>query len=316
MNAPSKIRADQRSAFLEDVLAGLSRPQKSLPSKWLYDEEGSRLFEAITELPEYYPTRTELSILKQAAPGLAEEISPGAALVEFGNGSSLKTRMVLDAAPQIAVYVPVDISLEALQASADELRRAYPQLVVAPLAGDFTQALRLPREAEGRPRTGFFPGSTVGNFTADGAVAFLAAAARLLGEGGYMLVGVDLVKDASVLLAAYDDAQGVTAAFNLNLLARINRELGGDADPEGFRHDDRWNVGSSRIEMHLVSRRRQSITVAGERFDFREGESIHTENSHKFTLDGFAGLATRAGWRQDRVWTDPDRLFAVVLLKS
>ena len=316
MNAPAQIRADQRSAFLQDVLNGLSEPQKTLPSKWLYDEEGSRLFEAITELPEYYPTRTELQILQQAAPGLAEEISPGAALVEFGNGSSLKTRMVLDAAPQIAVYVPIDISPEALQASAAELRSLYPSLVVAPLAGDFTQAIELPPEAAGRPRTGFFPGSTIGNFAPAEAVEFLKSARRLLMPGAYMLVGVDLVKDPAILVAAYDDAQGVTAAFDLNVLARANRELRADFDLEGFRHEARWNAAESRIEMHLVSLRPQLASVDGARFAFAPGESIHTENSHKYTLERFAALAARAGWRQDRAWTDPDRLFAVVLLKS
>jgi dimethylhistidine N-methyltransferase len=316
VNAPAKIRTEQRSAFLDDVLDGLSQPQKTLPSKWLYDEEGSRLFEAITELPEYYPTRTELLILEQAAPGLAEEISPGAALVEFGNGSSLKTRRVLDAAPQIAVYVPIDISLDALLASAAELTAAYPALTVAPLAGDFTQDLRLPPAAEGRPRTGFFPGSTIGNFEADDAVVFLRSAGRLLGQGAYMLVGADLVKDEAVLVAAYDDAQGVTAAFNKNLLVRINRELDGDFDLEGFAHEARWNPRHSRIEMHLVSLKDQTATASGERFRFRQGETIHTENSHKFTTEGFAAMAARAGWRQDRVWTDPDRLFSVVLLKS
>ena len=300
---------------MDDVLAGLSQPRKTLPSKWLYDEEGSRLFELITELPEYYPTRTELLILEQAAPGLAEEISPGAALVEFGNGSSLKTRRVLDAAPQIAVYVPIDISLDALLASAAELREAYPQLTVAPLAGDFTQRLQLPREAQGRPHTGFFPGSTIGNFEHEDAVVFLRAAGRLLGEGAYMLVGADLVKDEAVLVAAYDDAQGVTAAFNKNLLARINRELEGDFDLDAFRHEARWNAEQSRIEMHLVSLREQTAQAGGETFDFEAGESIHTENSHKFTVEGFAALAAQAGWRQDRVWTDPQRLFSVMLLK-
>ena len=307
---------EQRSAFFHDVVEGLSQPQKTLPSKWLYDEEGSRLFEAITELPEYYPTRTELSILKAAAPGLAEEISPGAALVEFGSGASVKTRLVLEAAPQIGVYVPVDISIERLEESARELRRDYPGLIVAPLAGDFTQGLQLPEAARGRPRTGFFPGSTIGNFTRPEAVAFFRAAARLLGEGAYMLVGADLVKDPAVLVAAYDDAQGVTAAFNRNLLVRINRELGGDLDVDGFAHEARWNAQASRIEMHLRSLRSQEARVDGRVFSFEPGETIHTENSHKFTLEGFADMTAEAGWRRDRVWTDPDRLFAVVLLKS
>ncbi|MBW3616924.1 MAG: ergothioneine biosynthesis protein EgtB [Proteobacteria bacterium] len=305
----------QRDAFLADVVDGLSKAQKTLSSKWLYDEEGSRLFEAITELPEYYPTRTELAILREAAPDIAAEIDPGAALVEFGSGASVKTRIVLNAAPQLAVYVPVDISLERLQAAAAEIRRDYPHLRVEPLAGDFTAGLHLPEAAAGRPRTGFFPGSTIGNFTEEGAVGFLRSAASVLGEGAYLLVGIDLVKPEPVLLAAYDDAQGVTAEFNRNLLARANRELGADFDLEGFAHRAVWNPALRRIEMHLESLRPQTVRMDGRVYRFEKGETLHTENSHKFTVDGFSGLAARAGWRQDRVWTDAGRLFAVVLLK-
>jgi dimethylhistidine N-methyltransferase len=305
----------QLSAFAQDVLDGLSRAHKRLPSKWLYDEEGSRLFEAITELPEYYPTRTERAILERVAPEIAAEISPGAALVEFGSGASVKTRLVLDAAPQIAVYVPVDISLEQLEEAAAELRGAYPHLTVAPLAGDFTQGLRLPAAAESRPRTGFFPGSTIGNFEPMEAVRFLSSASALLGEGAYLLIGADLVKDPQVLIDAYDDAQGVTAAFNKNLLARINRELDGGFDLDAFAHEARWNAAQSRIEMHLRSLKPQTVRVGLSEFEFVEGETIHTENSHKFTPEGFAALAAGAGWRQDRLWTDPEGLFAVLLLK-
>jgi dimethylhistidine N-methyltransferase len=317
---PKVIRLDdslqQRAAFLSDVLEGLSHSQKSLPSKWLYDEEGSRLFEEITALPEYYPTRTELGILRDAAPEIAAEIDPGAVLVEFGSGASVKTRLLLDAGEQLAVYVPVDISVERLQASAEEIRRDYPKLTVAPLAGDFTAGLRLPETASGRPRTGFFPGSTIGNFEAEGAAAFLRAAAELLGRGAYLLVGVDLVKPEPVLLAAYDDPQGVTAEFNRNILLRANRELGADFDLEGFAHRAVWNADAQRMEMHLESLRPQAVRVDGRAFRLERGETIHTENSHKYTLDSFAALVGRAGWRQDRVWTDPERLFAVVLLKS
>ena len=316
---PKVVRLDssnqQRNAFLADVVEGLSQPRKTLPSKWLYDEEGSRLFEAITELPEYYPTRTELAILRDAAPEIAAEIDGDAALVEFGSGASVKTRVVLDAAPQLAVYVPVDISLERLQAAAAEIRRDYPRLQVEPLAGDFTAGLNLPEAASGRPRTGFFPGSTIGNFTEEGAVAFLRSAASLLDEGAYLLVGADLVKAERILLAAYDDAQGVTAEFNRNILARANRELGADFDLEGFAHRAVWNSALRRIEMHLESLRPQTVRVDGRAFRFEKGETIHTENSHKFSVDGFAEVAARAGWRQDRVWTDAGRLFAVVLLK-
>jgi dimethylhistidine N-methyltransferase len=304
----------QKRAFLQDLVEGLSRPRKTCrPSG-----STTRRFAPLRghhRTPEYYPTRTELEILERAAPEIGGELDPGAALVEFGSGASLKTRLVLDAAPQLGAYVPVDISLERLQAAAAEIRRDYPHLIVAPLAGDFTAGLRLPEAAAGRPRTGFFPGSTIGNFTPDEAVGFLAAAARLLGEGAYLLVGADLVKPEPVLLAAYDDAQGVTAEFNRNILVRANRELGADFDLDGFAHRAVWNAAKARIEMHLESLRPQTARVDGHVIAFAEGETVHTENSHKFTVEGLAELAGRAGWRQDRVWTDEAGLFAVVLLK-
>ncbi|MDP3659805.1 ergothioneine biosynthesis protein EgtB [Phenylobacterium sp.] len=305
-----------RSDFEVDVLAGLARPQKQIPPKYFYDAEGSRLFEAICELPEYYPTRTELGLLRDAAPQIAREIAPGSALVEFGSGASLKTRIVLDAAPQIAVYAPIDISVAALDAAAASIRTDYPALRVAPLAEDFTTALELPAETEGRPRVGFFPGSTIGNFTPQEATAFLIGALRLLGEGAAFLVGVDLVKDPADLVAAYDDAQGVTAAFNLNLLTRINRQLGGDFDLSAFAHRALWNAKESRMEMHLVSLRDQKVTVSGRRFAFAQGETIHTENSYKFTLEGVAELAAAAGWRLERQWVSAEPKFAIVLLRS
>jgi dimethylhistidine N-methyltransferase len=304
------------SEFETDVLEGLALRQKTVSAKHLYDEEGSRLFEAITELPEYYPTRTEIGLLKSAAPEIAAFISDGATLVEFGSGASTKTRLILDAAPQTAVYVPVDISEEALAAAAASINADYPKLIVAPLAGDFTEVIDLPEAALGRPRTGFFPGSTIGNFEHDAAVAFMAAARRLLRSGAQFVVGVDLVKDVGVLEAAYDDAQGVTAAFNKNLLTRINRELDGDFDLEAFDHRAIWNSGKSRIEMHLVSKKDQTVSVAGEAFGFRAGETIHTENSHKFTPEGFEALAEKAGWRALRRWISPEPAFAVFMLAA
>jgi dimethylhistidine N-methyltransferase len=307
---------EPQSSFEADVLAGLSAARKAISAKHLYDEEGSRLFEAITELPEYYPTRTEISLLESAAPQIAAFISPGATLVEFGSGASTKTRLILDAAPQTAVYVPVDISEEALAAAAASINADYPQLIVAPLAGDFTEVLDLPEPAKGRPRTGFFPGSTIGNFEHEEAVAFMAAARRLLRSGAQFVVGVDLVKDVGVLERAYDDAQGVTAAFNKNLLARINRELGADFDLDAFDHRAIWNAGESRIEMHLVSRRDQAVRVAGRVFSFESGETIHTENSHKFTPEGFEALAGEAGWRALRRWISPEPAFAVFMLAA
>jgi dimethylhistidine N-methyltransferase len=304
------------TSFEADVLAGLSARQKAIPAKYFYDEEGSRLFEEITALEEYYPTRTELALLRSAAPEIAGYISPRATLVEFGSGASTKTRLILDAAPQAEVYVPIDISEDALAAAAASINADYPDLVVAPLHEDFTEALELPPQAQGRPRTGFFPGSTIGNFDAEEAVAFLKSARRLLHSGAQFVVGVDLVKGEDVLVAAYDDARGITAAFNKNLLTRINRELGGDFDVDAFSHRAVWNPEASRMEMHLVSLRDQTASVAKRAFRFAEGETIHTENSHKFTPEGFTALAERAGWRALRLWKSPEPAFAVFMLAA
>jgi dimethylhistidine N-methyltransferase len=304
------------SAFEADVVEGLSRPRKFVPPKYFYDAEGSRLFEAICDLAEYYPTRTETALLRDIAGEISSAIPPGAALVEFGSGASTKTRIVLDAAPQLAVYVPIDISPEALAGASDAIRAHYPGLTVAPLVEDFTRALNLPADAAGRPVVGFFPGSTIGNFTPAEAQAFLTGARRLLGEGAAFVVGIDLVKDEATLVAAYDDALGVTAAFNRNLLARINRELAGDFDLAAFAHRAVWNAGESRIEMHLDSTKAQTVHVAGRAFAFSAGETLHTENSYKFTVEGFARLAAGAGWRLEREWVSPSPAFAVVLLRA
>ena len=309
-------RAEATGEFERDVLQGLARPQKQLPPKYFYDAEGSRLFEAICELPEYYPTRTEIGLLRRIAPELAAAIPKGAALVEFGSGASVKTRIVLDAAPQVAVYAPVDISPEALSAAARAIGRDYPRLTLAPLAEDFTRALELPPQAQGRPVVGFFPGSTIGNFTPAEAKSFLAGARGLLGEGAAFVIGLDLVKPERQLVAAYDDRLGVTAAFNRNLLARMNRELGADFDLGAFDHQAVWNAAESRIEMHLRSRREQEVAVAGRRFGFAAGETLHTENSYKFTVEGFARLASEAGWRLEQAWTEAQPAFAVVLLRG
>jgi dimethylhistidine N-methyltransferase len=308
--------AGEGASLRDDVLEGLAKARKQIPPKHFYDAEGSRLFEAITELKEYYPTRTEIGLLRQAAGEIAAEIPDGAALVEFGSGASVKTRILLDAAPQVAVYAPIDISGSALDQAAHAIRADYPKLTVAPLREDFTTALELPQATTGRPVVGFFPGSTIGNFTPDEALAFLKGARRLLGEGSAFLVGADLVKDEATLVAAYDDALGVTAAFNKNLLARINRELSGDFDLDAFAHRAVWNAAESRIEMHLVSLRDQGVTVAGRTFRFAAGETLHTENSHKFTLEGLAELAARAGWRLQRRWVSAHPAFAVVLLRA
>jgi dimethylhistidine N-methyltransferase len=304
------------SDFEADVVAGLSKPHKSVPPKHFYDAEGSELFEAITELEEYYPTRTEVALLKAAAPEISAYIPDAAALVEFGSGASTKTRIVLDAAPQLAVYAPIDISASALEGAAKAIRADYPRLAVAPLRDDFTNALRLPEETEGRPVVGFFPGSTIGNFTPEEARAFLVGARRLLGEGAAFLVGMDLVKDPAVLVAAYDDAKGVTAAFNKNLLARINRELGGDIDLDAFAHRAVWNAAESRIEMHLVSLKDQTVHAGGRAFRFAEGETIHTENSYKFTIERMAALAAQSGWKLEQRWVSEDPAFGMVLLRA
>lgn len=302
--------------FEADVLSGLSRPRKAVPPKHFYDAAGSDLFEAITDLAEYYPTRTEIALLRQAASEIVGHIPDGAALVEFGSGASVKTRILLDAAPWVAVYAPIDISASALEAAARSIGADYPEVKVAPLRDDFTNALALPKAVAGRPVVGFFPGSTIGNFTREEARDFLAGARRLLGEGAAFLVGIDLVKAETTLVAAYDDAQGVTADFNLNLLARINRELGGDFDLAAFAHRAVWNAGESRIEMHLESLRDQTVHVRGQPFQFRKGEMLHTENSHKFTLEGFAALSAEAGWTMEQRWISPDPAFAIVLLRA
>jgi dimethylhistidine N-methyltransferase len=309
--------ADKASTtFRDDVLAGLGGARKSIPPKYFYDARGSELFEAITELEEYYPTRTETALLRDAAAEISETIPDGAALVEFGSGASTKTRLLLDAAPQVAVYAPIDISPSALDAAARLIRAEYPNLAVAPLVEDFTCALELPADARGRPVVGFFPGSTIGNFSTAEAGAFLASARRLLGPGAALLVGIDLVKPEPVLLAAYDDGLGVTAAFNRNLLARINRELDANFDVDAFSHRALWNAAEGRIEMHLVSERAQVVQVAGETFPFEAGETLHTENSHKFTLAGFDKIAASAGWRLEREWASAHPAFAVVRLVS
>jgi dimethylhistidine N-methyltransferase len=311
--APETDVEEDVARFGRDVLAGLARSPKSIPPKWFYDARGSALFEAICELPEYYPTRTETQLLKRIAPELAARIPEGAILVEYGSGASAKTRLLLDAAPQLAAYAPIDISVSALDAAASAIRRDYPGLIVEPLARDFTAGGAPPAAAIGRRRVGFFPGSTIGNFDPDEGIRLLAEARALLGEDGLFILGADLVKETGVLTNAYDDAAGVTAAFNKNLLVRINRELGGDFDLASFDHLARWNAVDSRIEMHLVSRRAQDVHVAGASFAFGEGESLHTENSYKFTVEDITGMARRAGWRLLDRWIAPPPAFAIFL---
>ena len=302
------------AGFAADVVAGLSTRQKSLSPKYFYDATGSDLFEAICRTPEYYPTRIEMALLTAIAPELVADIPADAVLVEFGSGASDKTRLLLDAAPQITAYVPIDISDDALRQATLRLKRDYPSLVVTPVVGDFTAAVELPHALAGRPLVGFFPGSTIGNFTPSEARQLLKTMRAMLGPDARLIIGADQVKDQATLIAAYDDVEGVTAEFNKNLLRRINRELSGTFDLNAFDHLAVWNTEYARMEMHLVSRIDQIVHAAGHTFAFKAGERLHTENSHKFTYDSFAALAGDAGLRVERHWVSPAPEFAVFLL--
>lgn len=303
--------------FLQDVLTGLARDQKTVPSRWLYDARGSRLFDDITELDEYYPTRTELTILNEQAAAIAEAIGPDAVIVEYGAGSLLKVRILLDALERPKAFVPVDISSEHLKGAADELNSVYGDLDVYPVAADFMDTnLGSNLPSGGGRRAGFFPGSTMGNLLDKDIDSFLRTTREDLGDGACFIIGLDQPKSPDILVPAYDDTKGVTADFNLNLLRRINRELGGNFDLDSFEHEARWNSADSRIEMHLRSLKAQSVEVAGRTFKFEEGETIHTENSRKIALDRFAKMAESAGWELTRKWTDAKGLFAVVLLEA
>jgi L-histidine Nalpha-methyltransferase len=298
--------------LLRDVLAGLASRPKRLPCKYFYDEAGSRLFEQICELPEYYPTRCELAILRRHAGRMMELLGPSGVLIEYGSGAGLKTRLLLERMRRGAVYVPVDISRDHLLATAARLAADFPHVEVVPVCADFTRPFRLPASlGTSRRRNVYFSGSTIGNFGPAEAVGLLRDIARLVGPAGGLLIGVDLKKDRAILEPAYDDCRGVTAAFNLNLLARINAELKADFDLDAFRHVAFYDEAHGRIEMHLESRKRQSVTVAGRRFDLAAGERICTEYSHKYSFEDFAGLAREAGMTVREVWTDPEGLFSV-----
>jgi L-histidine N-alpha-methyltransferase len=295
------------------VLEGLARPDKRLPTEFFYDERGSALFDAICDLPEYYVTRTELALMAEYAGAMADAVGPGASIIELGSGSSTKSRLLLDALDRPRSYVPVDISREHLEATAVGLRRQYPAIEILPVAGDFMRPLPLP--AVPAPRVVYFPGSTIGNFERPRAIALLESMRQMAGPGGAVLIGIDLMKSPTILEPAYDDAAGVTAEFNLNLLHRINRELGADFEPMRFRHRAFVDDAQSRVVMTLVSTCAQIVTVAGQRFRFRDGESIVTEYSHKYRPHDFALMARAAGLRVDRAWTDERQWFAVELLR-
>ena len=317
MSAPFSLQdfAPDVSQFRDEVWAGLSHSQKTLPCKYFYDERGSALFESICEVPEYYPTRTELSIMEAHAPAMASLLGARCLLVEYGSGSSRKTRLLLDRLRDAAGYVPIDISREALSESARAIVAAYPALEVLPVCADYTETFELPTPRALPERRGvYFPGSTIGNFTPPQAQRFLARMARVAGPRGALLIGVDLKKDRATLERAYDDAAGVTAAFNRNLLVRINRELGGSFDVTRFRHHARYNETAGRIEMHLVSSVAQAVRVASRPFWFTAGETIHTENSYKYDLAHFAALAAGVGLAVREVWTDARQRFSVQYL--
>jgi dimethylhistidine N-methyltransferase len=301
---------EQTSTFAHDVIDNLSQHPKRLSPKYFYDEAGSELFEQITLLPEYYPTRTELKILRDRGSAISASIPKGAALVEFGAGATTKVRLLLNECA-FGAYVPVDISGDFLKAQADALRADFPGLAVYPVAADFTAPFALPEAIAAMPKVGFFPGSTLGNFEPHEACAFMRSAREILGKDALMVIGVDLEKDERVLYHAYNDAAGVTARFNLNVLHRINRDLGGNFDTSAFLHRAIYNRDQHRIEMHLISRKAQTARVLGRNFSFRAGESIHTESSYKYSLDRFNALARGSGWTPRESWTDPAGLFSV-----
>jgi L-histidine Nalpha-methyltransferase len=312
---PRAAAGETDPAFRADVLAGLAMRPRAIPARWFYDRAGSELFEEITRLPEYYPTRIETALLAAHSAEIARIVGPGRAVVEFGSGSSIKTPHLLGAiAP--AAYVPIDISGEFLRESAEALAEDFPKLHIEPLEADFTRPIDPPASISALPKLGFFPGSTIGNMVARTAVNLLRAMVGTLGQGAMLLIGMDRIKDPAMLIAAYDDAAGVTARFNLNLLHRINRELEGDVPVEAFRHRAVWNDDHARIEMHIEAIRDVRFQVSGQTFEVRAGETIHSENSHKYGPRD-AKLLLRAGaWTPIREWTDPEGLFALVLAEA
>ncbi|HEX5125220.1 MAG TPA: L-histidine N(alpha)-methyltransferase [Rhodocyclaceae bacterium] len=308
---------DFQAQFFEDVVTGLRRPHKSISSTWLYDEYGSELFEKITQLPEYYLTRVETAILARCVPVLRNAVGSNATLVEIGSGSSRKTPLVLGALDRPRNYVPIDVSAEFLDASVDRLQHDFPGVRFFPMVADFTRAMSLPRavrySVNSRKRLGFFPGSTIGNLTPYEAITCLKRLRQLLGSDSLLVVGTDTTRNPTRLIPAYDDVQGVTAEFNLNLLNRINRELAGTFDLRLFRHEARFDPCHGRVEMHLVSTKNQWAEVSGRPFRLQAGESIHTENSYKYSVNDFRVLARSAGWANLNTWTDSESLFAVHL---
>lgn len=304
-------------ALLNDVQDGLSQSQKSLPCIWFYDDRGSELFQQITKLPEYYLTRTEQMILDQRVDGLAQRLGAGTAVVEYGAGASIKTRTLLAALEAPSTYWPVDISADYVRDSASKIAALFPKLNVKPWVGDFMSGGPDKSAFPEAPSVlGFFPGSTIGNLSNAEISALLKTVREQLGDGALFLIGADLKKEPSILIEAYDDAAGVTADFNMNVLVRINRELGADFNLDVFHHEARWNEDASQIEMHLVSDRDQTVTINEQRFEFKNGETIHTENSRKFSVEALTALSEPAGWSVSELWTDADQLYGMLLLEA
>jgi L-histidine N-alpha-methyltransferase len=314
-NDQQSLFAEVDTTFRQDVLKGLSFRPRTIPARWLYDRRGSELFEAITALPEYYPTRTERSILSYAASEIAALIGPNRVIVEFGSGSSAKTPILLSEVSP-AAYVPIDISGEFLRESVAAVSDAFPDLPIFPVEGDFTATLALPEAISGTARLGFFPGSTIGNLVVPDAVDLLRVMAATLGAGSMLLIGIDRIKDADIFLPAYNDACGVTAAFNLNLLHRINRELAGSVPVDAFHHAVRWNDAEARIEMHLEAARGVDFSVDGRHFSMAKGETIHTENSLKYGPRDARVLMRAGGWTPIADWTDQKEFFSLILAQE
>lgn len=304
--------------FLDDVITGLSKTQKEIPPKYFYDERGSDLFDRICQTEEYYITHTEIALLETISPDLADSVGPGAKIIEFGSGASRKIRILLNSLPAPSHYIAIDISKDYLIDSAAVIAEDYPHLTVGAVAADFLNPIPMPPHIATGSGTmlGFFPGSTIGNFSTQEALTLLKTAHDVLAPGGALLIGVDLKKDPQILQAAYNDKDGITAAFNLNLLTRINRELGADFNVHAFRHNAIYNAAQSRIEMHLRATAPQTVTIGPHTFHFAEGETIHSENSRKYTVPEFTGLAANAGFAPDKVWTDDGGLFSLHLLRA
>ncbi len=308
---PESDQSIARTEFATDVWHGLGASPKTLSSRWLYDQRGSELYEEITQVPEYYPARTETGILHERKEDIATFLAGHPVLLEYGAGASVKTELLLPALTALQWYVPIDIAGDFLAQTARRLRERFPTLQIRPVVADFTQPFDLPHDIPASGRGAFFPGSTIGNLDPTAAVAFLQRVGEHVGPGGRAVIGADLIKNLEVLLAAYDDAAGITAEFNRNLLRRINRELKGNFKLENFRHEARWNAAESAIEMHLTSNRAQTVQVAGRNFHFADGESLHTESSRKYDMDSFTALAHESGWRIATHWTDSRDYFAL-----